>query len=119
MMNISPSIGKIINRYGCTAYVKNGDEIQHTKAFVSPLYYRYNQSYDSVRHKLGKRKNNMFLFIAPPEIKIESGKSVIETDGCKYTVKRCEKYYVRDNPIYVRAVLCEYKEEPRDDYEPN
>lgn len=50
---------------------------------------------------------------------INSGKSVIESENGKYTVKRCEKYYVKDNPIYVRAVLCAYREETRDDFESN
>ena len=88
MMNISPSIGKILNRYGCDVTVKNGDETVKTKAFI-----------------------------APPDVLLNSEKSVIESENGKYTVKRCEKYYVQDNPIYVRAVLCAYREETRDDFE--
>ena len=41
MMNISPSIGKILNRYGCDVTVKNGGKSVKTKAFISPL--RYNR----------------------------------------------------------------------------
>ena len=113
MMNISPSIGKILNRYGCDVTVKNGDETVKTKAFISPLRYNFNQNYESVRHKLGMRKTKLFLFIAPPDVLLNSEKSVIESEN----VKRCEKYYVQDNPIYVRAVLCAYREETRDDFE--
>ena len=37
------------------------------------------------------------------------------TFDLQYTdTKRCEKYYVKDNPIYVRAVLCAYREETQD-----
>ena len=99
MMNISPSIGKILNRYGCDVTVKNGGKSVRTKAFISPLRYNYNQNSDNVR--------------------LDSEKSVIESENGKYTVKRCEKYYVKDNPIYVRAVLCAYREETRDDFESN
>ena len=119
MMNISPSIGKILNRYGCDVTVKNGGKSVRTKAFISPLRYNSNQNYDSVRHKLGMRKTKLFLFIAPPDVLLDSEKSVIESENGKYTVKRCEKYYVKDNPIYVRAVLCAYREETRDDFESN
>ena len=119
MMNISPSIGKILNRYGCDVTVKNGDETVKTKAFISPLRYNYNQNSDNVRHRLGMRKTKLFLFIAPPDVLINSGKSVIESENGKYTVKRCKKYYGKDNPIYVRAVLCAYREETRDDFESN
>lgn len=119
MMNISPSIGKILNRYGCDVTVKNGGKSVRTKAFISPLRYNSNQNYDSIRHKLGMRKTKLFLFIAPPDVLLDSEKSVIESENGKYTVKRCEKYYVKDNPIYVRAVLCAYREETRDDFESN
>lgn len=119
MMNISPSIGKILNRYGCDVTVKNGGKSVRTKAFISPLRYNSNQNYDSVRHKLGMRKTKLFLFIAPPDVLLDSEKSVIESENGKYTIKRCEKYYVKDNPIYVRAVLCAYREETRDDFESN
>ena len=101
MMNISPSIGKILNRYGCDVTVKNGGKSVRTKAFISPLRYK------------------LVLFIAPPDVLLDSEKSVIESENGKYTVKRCEKYYVKDNPIYVRAVLCAYREETRDDFESN
>ena len=90
-----------------------------TKAFISPLRYNYNQNSDNVRHRLGMRKTKLFLFIAPPDVLLDSEKSVIESENGKYTVKRCEKYYVKDNPIYVRAVLCAYREETRDDFESN
>ena len=65
------------------------------------------------------RKTKLFLFIAPPDVLLDSEKSVIESENGKYTVKRCEKYYVKDKPIYVRAVLCAFREETRDDFESN
>ena len=70
MMNISPSIGKILNRYGCDVTVKNGDETVKTKAFISPLRYNFNQNYESVRHKLGMRKTKLFLFIRSEERRV-------------------------------------------------
>lgn len=91
MMNISPSIGKILNRYGCDVTVKNGGKSVRTKAFISPLRYNSNQNYDSVRHKLGMRKTKLFLFIAPPDVLLDSEKSVIESENGKYTVKRMRK----------------------------
>lgn len=75
MMNISPSIGKILNRYGCDVTVKNGDETVKTKAFISPLRYNFNKNYESVRHKLGMRKTKLFLFIAPPDVLLNSEKA--------------------------------------------
>lgn len=63
MMNISPSIGKILNRYGCDVTVKNGGKSVRTKAFISPLRYNYNQNSDSVRHKLGMRKRSCFYLL--------------------------------------------------------
>lgn len=95
MMNISPSIGKILNRYGCDVTVKNGDETVKTKAFISPLRYNFNQNYESVRHKLGMRKTKLFLFIAPPDVLLNSEKSVIESKNGKYTVKGAKNIMCR------------------------
>ena len=48
MMNISPSIGKILNRYGCDVTVKNGGKSVRTKAFISPLRYTRNEKNKAV-----------------------------------------------------------------------
>lgn len=118
-MNILHSVGKIINRYGCTAFVENNGERVQIKALVQPIRYKNNEYADLVRLKAGGKKQGLYLLLCAPCGGLEAGKTVIETENGKYIVKRCEAYCVNDSTVYEWAVLCRCTDELEDDYEPN
>ena len=68
-------------------------------------------------HCLGFFKKEKYLYVGIADNKLTENSTVIETNGEKYIVKRREKYYVKDIPIYVWAVLQPYGEVLEDDYD--
>lgn len=119
MMNISRSADKIIKRYGCSVTVENGDRSVSARAFVQPLRYRYRENAGGKRHISGRKKSSSFLFVGTADISLEADVSVIQMQGRKYIVKRCETYFVKDCPVYVWAVLSPFGAALEDDYEQN
>ena len=66
---------------------------------------------------MGFRKTEKYLYVGSPENKLIENASVIDLYGCKYIVKRCENYYVKNQIVYVWAILEHYGEVLEDDYE--
>ena len=116
-MSIFSLVAKMICQYGCDVKIINEDESIHGKAFVQPLRYK-NRVYVGGRyHTLGLNKTDKYLYIGQVNNNITENHSVIETHNNKYIVKRCEKYYVRNSPVYVWAILAPYGDRLEDDYE--
>ncbi len=119
MMNISLSVSKIINRYGCDIVIDENGKNRSAKAFLQPLRHSNEHYAGSKRHLSGRKNLSSYLLFCTPDVSIKAGSTVIQTQNRKYIVKRCETYYVTDSPVYVWAVLEQYGEALEDDYEPN
>ena len=117
MMGIFDYVSETIKRYGCNVSIENKGFCVKTKAFVEPLRYKNRVYVGGEYHHLGFRKTEKYLYVGCPENKLEANSCVIEMQNNKYIVKRCETYYVKDNPIYVWAILESYGELLEDDYE--
>lgn len=117
MMSIFNSVGETIKRYGCSISIETNGTYVTTKAFVEPLRYKNKVYVGGEYHYLGFRQTEKYLYIGPAECELSADNSVIEMNGNKYIVKRCETYYVKDCPIYVWAILVPYGEMLEDDYE--
>ena len=70
-------------------------------------------------HQLGQASREKYLFIGTPDISLQQNRSVIESVGGKYIVKRCETYFVRDKAVYVWAILAPFGDSREDEYEPD
>lgn len=116
-MSIFDSVAVTINRYGSSIkIVDSGSEVK-TKAFIQPLRYK-NKVYVGEQYRLlGADRTDKYLYIGLPQNKLIENSSVIEMQNSKYIVKRCEVYYVKDNPIYMWAILGSCGEDLEDDYE--
>ena len=73
----------------------------------------------SEMHQLGQASREKYLFIGTPDISLQQNRSVIESVGGKYIVKRCETYFVRDKAVYVWAILAPFGDSREDEYEPD
>ena len=116
-MSIFDSVLATINRYGSNISIDNNGENIKAKAFIEPLRYKNRIYVGGQYHVLGFRRTEKYLYIGSPEYKLIADTSVIELQGCKYIVKRCENYFVKDRCVYIWAILVPYGEALEDDYE--
>lgn len=116
-MSIFGSIKGTIKRYGNSVTIIESDKRTKVKAFVEPLRYK-NRVYVGGKYRLlGTDRDEKYLYIGCAENPLKEKYSVIEMQGSKYIVKRCETYYVKDYPIYVWAILTPCGDDLEDDYE--
>ena len=116
-MGIFNSVRETIKKYGSSNNIIDGDKVIKSKAFVEPLRYKNKVYIGGEYHCLGFFKKEKYLYVGIADNKLTENSTVIETNGEKYIVKRREKYYVKDIPIYVWAVLQPYGEVLEDDYD--
>lgn len=116
-MSILNCVAAAIEKYGSSVRIINGDKAYCTKAFVEPLRYKNKVYIGGEYHRLGFYKKDKYLYIGAPKTSLAENSTVIEMHESKYIVKRCEKYYVKDIPVYVWAILQPYGEESEDEYD--
>ncbi len=116
-MSIIAAVGETIKRYGCSVKLVTGEKTVNTKAFVEPLRYKNKVYVGGQYHRLGFKRSEKYLYIGSPEFKLSENLTVIEMNGQKYIVKRCETYYADDRSVYVWAILLPYGTALEDDYE--
>lgn len=118
-MGIISSISETIERYGGIVNIETNGKRLSSKGFVEPLRYKNKIYIGGEYHRLGFRRTEKYLFVGPSDVDLCENESVIETQGNKYIVKRCEKYFVKDIPIYMWAILVPFGSGLEDDYESN
>ncbi len=116
-MGIFDSVKETIKKYGSTTEVFTDDKRIVSKAFVEPLRYKNKVYIGGEYHYLGFFKREKYLYIGTPDVELEENRTVIRANGSKYIVKRCEKYFVNNLPIYNWAILQPYGEILEDDYD--
>ena len=116
-MGILSAVGDTIKRYGSNVNILENGESTSAKAFIEPLRYKNKVYVGGQYHIVGIKRSEKYLYIGSPENMLRENLSVIEMNGSKYIVKRCELYYVKDFPVYVWAILQPYGSALEDDYE--
>ena len=116
-MSLLSCVDREIGRYGSSVTIDQGGDKISTKAFLEPLRYR-NKIYIGGEYRtLGFLRREKYLYVGKSVHRLVENESVIETQGNKYIVKRCETYFVKDTPVYEWAILVPYGEEREDDYD--
>lgn len=116
-MSFLNCVNREIRRYGSGVTIRGSGETISAFAFVEPLRYR-NKIYIGGEYRpLGSLRREKYLYVGQPDYHLEENRSVIETQGRQYIVKRCETYFVKDTAIYEWAILVPYGEEREDDYD--
>ena len=116
-MSMLNAVISSIDRYGGDVTVSRGTSSVKGRGFVEPLRYRNKIYIGGEQRHLGFMKREKYLFIGTPDLPLEENSSVIEAACGKYIVKRCERYYVQDNPVYTWAILVPFGDRREDDYD--
>ncbi len=116
-MSLLNCVDREIGRYGMGIVIRQDGKSVRTRAFVEPLRYRNKIYIGGELRPLGFARREKYLYVGKSEHKLEENKSVIESSGGKYIVKRCETYFVRDTPVYEWAILVPYGDEREDEFD--
>ena len=116
-MSLFNCVDREIGRYGSQVTINQGGSEINTRAFLEPLRYRNKIYIGGEYRKLGFLRREKYLYVGKSSHSLIENESVIETQGNKYIVKRCETYFVKDTPVYEWAILVPYGEEREDDYD--
>ena len=115
-MSLLNCVDKEIGRFGSLVSITQRGTCVNTRAFLEPLRYRNKIYIGGEYHPLGFLRREKYLYVGKSSHRLIENESVIEAQGSKYIVKRCETYYVKDTPIYEWAILVPYGDEREDDY---
>ena len=118
-MSLITAVSDSISRLGGEVSITADDHRVSASAIVEPLRYRNRIYIGGEMHQLGQASREKYLFIGTPDISLQQNRSVIESVGGKYIVKRCETYFVRDRAVYVWAILTPFGDSREDEYEPD
>ena len=116
-MSLFSCVDKEIGRYGSRVSITQSGTTVNTRAFLEPLRYRNKIYIGGEYHQLGFLRREKYLYVGKSTHRLVENESVIEMQGDKYIVKRCETYFVKDTPIYEWAILVPYGEEKEDEYD--
>ena len=116
-MSMMNAVINSISKYGGDVTVSQGNTSVRGKGIVEPLRYRNKIYIGGEQRHLGFMKREKYLFIGTPDMNLNENRTVIEAASGKYIVKRCERYFVQDNPIYTWAIMVPYGERREDDYD--
>lgn len=103
-MRMTSYLVRALNRYGNTVRVVRGGRTEVTKAFVQPLRRRHRLYINDRYIPAGYFDNRYLLYIGPGSHPLDTGTAVICKD-VRYTVVTAEEFTVRDEDIYVWAIL--------------
>lgn len=116
-MSLLNCVDREIGRFGSGVTIRQGGLCVSTRAFVEPLRYR-NKIYIGGEYRpLGFSRREKYLYVGKSEHRLVENESVIESQGGKYIVKRCETYFVQDRPVYVWAIMVPFGARREDDYD--
>lgn len=87
--------------------ISSGMVTKTTKAFIQPLRYN-NSSYVGGKYvNLGKVDETNFLYIGKNDVRLDLYplNTIIKTDEESYVVKRAQKVCIKDDIVYIWAIL--------------
>ena len=116
-MSLMGAVSNSIAKYGGDVSVTQNGQRVRTRAIVEPLRYKNRIFIGGEQRSLGSLNRERYLYIGQPDVPLCANASVIESVGGKYSVKRCETYYVQDRPVYVWAILKPFGALREDDYD--
>ncbi|MCQ4021529.1 MULTISPECIES: hypothetical protein [unclassified Ruminococcus] len=105
----------LIHRFGCKICVINGEQRSECSVFIEPLRYKNKIYLDGTSLSQGLLDGSHSLMIAPPELVLDLPLEnyVVEcaTMNRRFTIKKCDTYYLKDTPLYLWAILGNYRQD--------
>ena len=104
------NINKVLNTYGNSVFISGTDGWKSPtfKAFLQPLRYKNKLYQQGSFTPLGVNKNNVYLYIGPADhdlTKLDSTYRIHDSENKKYIFDRAEKITVKNNTVYIWAVI--------------
>ncbi len=104
----------IISRYGQDVKILvDGTILAKTKAFISNLNFKNSFSRKNFK-EFGEIEEGSYLYIGPEDVRLDLfdvGYVFINTEEEEYVLKRAEKVYLKNDVIYMWAVLSKHVKE--------
>ena len=104
------NIEKMLNNFGNSVYISGSDGWQSPvfSAFIQPLRYKNKLYMTGDVTPLGINSNNVYLYIGPADhdlTKLDKSYKIHDKEENLYLIDRAEKIKVKDNVVYIWAVI--------------
>lgn len=106
------TLGTLFDKFGQQTTLKKEDGWSSPifGAFIQPLRYKNKMYLNGVNTVIGFNSQGHYLYIGPPEHDLSVDGCIVQAADKKYTVDRSEKVYLKNEVIYVWAIIREIVE---------
>lgn len=107
MNRILKTLAGLFSRYAQKVSVSIAGDVIRTQAFIQPVRYKNKFYLGFEVDRAGIKNSSCYLYIGLPEPDVASFAAVtrITYGGREYFIKRAEKIYIGDEPVYIWAIL--------------
>lgn len=104
------NIEKILNKIGNTVYISGADGWKSSlfNAFIQPLRYKTKLYMTGDVTPIGINRNSVYLYIGPARhdlTRLDKSCRIHDGDNNLYLIDRAEKITVKNNTVYIWAVI--------------
>ncbi len=104
------TVEKMLNKFGNSIYITGADgwESPVFSAFIQPLRYKNKLYMTGDVTPIGSNNNNVYLYIGPADhdlTKLDKTYRIHDSDNNSYLIDRAEKIKVKNNIVYIWAVI--------------
>lgn len=104
------NIEKMLNKFGNSVHISGSDGWQSPvfSAFIQPLRYKNKLYMTGDVTPLGINSNNVYLYIGPADhdlTKLDKSYKIHDRENSSYFIDRAEKIKVKDDIVYIWAVI--------------
>lgn len=104
------TIEKMLNKFGNSIYITgaNGWKSPIFSAFIQPLRYKNKLYMSGDVTPIGVNRNNVYLYIGPAGhnlTRLDKTYRIHDSDNNSYLIDRAEKIKVKNNIVYIWAVV--------------
>ena len=97
-------VDAILQGYGSLVTLKDGEASRMYRAFVRPVTDKGWQATRKLFGSLGEVQKGQYVYIGPADVPLCAGKRLTVRQET-YLVRRCETAYMKDEAVYVWALL--------------
>ena len=107
------AFGQLMKKYArpCSLKTEQGETLFEMRAYINPLRYKNKMYLYGVNTEIGYNPEGYYLYIGPPDADVTNTEEYIECSEEKYRIDRGEKVYLKDEVLYIWAVVRKMTEE--------
>lgn len=110
---INKCFSRAIKRWGQSIQVVLEDGTEEcSKAFIQPIRHKNYSYYGGKCTDIGFNPEAEYLYIGPKEVRLDQYpfNTVVKTNDESYIVKRAQKVCIKENILYIWAILQRHEE---------